>query len=276
MAGTEQFLKYDGWNGEERVLIFSSNKCLDFLEQVPKWGCDGTFEVVPLLFDQLWILYVLRELLEKKRDVDTLSGAEKSVLPSKRQKIDEEDIVCSSHFSQKRGRNTVVMKTEPNSFIAIEKDGNCFYRSISLLMYDTQNSWVLVRSELMQFLLLNQNMPWARFFQDIEGDAVTVDEYVEHYKKPSVWGSSQQLLLAAELYSVNFVLYQPAITPRYVNFSMDLAEEEPKKITQSGGGTRLAYQCTDAPLNPMVETFMIRYQDKLKHFDVVETNFDDC
>uniref|UniRef100_A0A915E4Y0 Protein kinase domain-containing protein n=1 Tax=Ditylenchus dipsaci TaxID=166011 RepID=A0A915E4Y0_9BILA len=30
-------------------------------------------------------------------------------------------------------------------------------------------------------------MPWARFFQDIEGDAVTVDEYVEHYKKPSVW-----------------------------------------------------------------------------------------
>uniref|UniRef100_A0A915D4M1 FLYWCH-type domain-containing protein n=1 Tax=Ditylenchus dipsaci TaxID=166011 RepID=A0A915D4M1_9BILA len=58
MAGIEEFLKYDGWNGEERVLIFSSKKCLDYLEQVPKWGCDGTFEVDPLLFDQLWILYV--------------------------------------------------------------------------------------------------------------------------------------------------------------------------------------------------------------------------
>uniref|UniRef100_A0A915ECN4 Uncharacterized protein n=1 Tax=Ditylenchus dipsaci TaxID=166011 RepID=A0A915ECN4_9BILA len=63
-----------------------------------------------------------------------------------------------------------------------------------------------------------------------------------------------------------------AITPRYVNFSMDLAEEEPKKIAQAGGGTRLAYHCADAPLNPMVETFMIRYRGKENHFDVVEIN----
>uniref|UniRef100_A0A915DQ68 Helicase C-terminal domain-containing protein n=1 Tax=Ditylenchus dipsaci TaxID=166011 RepID=A0A915DQ68_9BILA len=42
-------------------------------------------------------------------------------------------------------------------------------------------------------------------------------------------GSSQRLLLAAKLYSVNSILHQPAITPRYVYFSMYLAEQEPEK-----------------------------------------------
>ena len=58
MAGKEVFLMFDGWNGEERVLIFSTERCLDLLVVIKKWGCDGTFDVVPLLFDQLWIIFV--------------------------------------------------------------------------------------------------------------------------------------------------------------------------------------------------------------------------
>uniref|UniRef100_A0A915EL79 FLYWCH-type domain-containing protein n=1 Tax=Ditylenchus dipsaci TaxID=166011 RepID=A0A915EL79_9BILA len=57
MRNDELFLKYDGWNGDERILLFSTDKCLDLLSSIPNWGCDGTFDVVPLLFDQLWILY---------------------------------------------------------------------------------------------------------------------------------------------------------------------------------------------------------------------------
>uniref|UniRef100_A0A915EEK5 OTU domain-containing protein n=1 Tax=Ditylenchus dipsaci TaxID=166011 RepID=A0A915EEK5_9BILA len=53
----ENCLKYDGWNGEERILIVSTNRCLDLLVAIPKWGCDATYEVVPLLFGQLWIIY---------------------------------------------------------------------------------------------------------------------------------------------------------------------------------------------------------------------------
>uniref|UniRef100_A0A915DC04 Uncharacterized protein n=1 Tax=Ditylenchus dipsaci TaxID=166011 RepID=A0A915DC04_9BILA len=147
----------------------------------------------------------------------------------------------------------VLMETKGQN--AAVKYGNCFYRSISLLIYATQNTWGLVRSELMQFLLLNQDMHGLASSKILKG-----------MLRP--W--------TTKLYSVNFVLYQPAITPRYVNFSMDLAEEKPKKIKQAGGGTRFAYHCANAPPNPMVETFMIRYQEKEKHFDVVENNFDDC
>uniref|UniRef100_A0A915DUW6 FLYWCH-type domain-containing protein n=1 Tax=Ditylenchus dipsaci TaxID=166011 RepID=A0A915DUW6_9BILA len=58
MCGKEVFLKYDGWNNDERILIFATDKCLDMLVSINKWGCDGTFDVVPLLFDQLWIIFV--------------------------------------------------------------------------------------------------------------------------------------------------------------------------------------------------------------------------
>uniref|UniRef100_A0A915CS34 Uncharacterized protein n=1 Tax=Ditylenchus dipsaci TaxID=166011 RepID=A0A915CS34_9BILA len=58
MRGKEVFLKYDGWNGDERILLFSTDKCLDLLVAIKNWGCDATFDVVPLLFDQLWILFV--------------------------------------------------------------------------------------------------------------------------------------------------------------------------------------------------------------------------
>uniref|UniRef100_A0A915CML7 MULE transposase domain-containing protein n=1 Tax=Ditylenchus dipsaci TaxID=166011 RepID=A0A915CML7_9BILA len=53
----ENCLEYDGWNGDERILIVSTNRCLDLLVAIPKWGCDATYEVVPLLFGQLWIIY---------------------------------------------------------------------------------------------------------------------------------------------------------------------------------------------------------------------------
>ena len=54
----EIFLKHDGWATPiNRVLIFSTDKCLDILSDSSKWGADGTFDVVPLLFDSLWIIF---------------------------------------------------------------------------------------------------------------------------------------------------------------------------------------------------------------------------
>uniref|UniRef100_A0A915EI87 OTU domain-containing protein n=1 Tax=Ditylenchus dipsaci TaxID=166011 RepID=A0A915EI87_9BILA len=42
MRGKEVFLKYDGWNGDERILLFSTDKCLDLLVAIKNWGCDAT------------------------------------------------------------------------------------------------------------------------------------------------------------------------------------------------------------------------------------------
>ena len=51
---------FDGWHKGERILLFSTNRLLDLLKSIKRWGCDGTFEVVPspFLFDQLWIIYI--------------------------------------------------------------------------------------------------------------------------------------------------------------------------------------------------------------------------
>uniref|UniRef100_A0A915D041 MULE transposase domain-containing protein n=1 Tax=Ditylenchus dipsaci TaxID=166011 RepID=A0A915D041_9BILA len=57
MYQDEVFLKFDGWNGAQRVLIFSTNKFLDLLVAEKNIGADGTWGVVPLLFDNLWIIY---------------------------------------------------------------------------------------------------------------------------------------------------------------------------------------------------------------------------
>uniref|UniRef100_A0A915DKH1 Ubiquitin-like protease family profile domain-containing protein n=1 Tax=Ditylenchus dipsaci TaxID=166011 RepID=A0A915DKH1_9BILA len=62
------------------------------------------------------------EPTRKRHNVDTLPGRGKSVPSSKRQKLDEEVIVCSSDFVQNTKRNSVLLEKEPNSFIAIEKD----------------------------------------------------------------------------------------------------------------------------------------------------------
>uniref|UniRef100_A0A915E6A5 MULE transposase domain-containing protein n=1 Tax=Ditylenchus dipsaci TaxID=166011 RepID=A0A915E6A5_9BILA len=56
--GTEVFLKFDGWHEDERIMIFTTERCLDFMENNPNWGADATFDPTPLLFSQLWIIFV--------------------------------------------------------------------------------------------------------------------------------------------------------------------------------------------------------------------------
>jgi hypothetical protein len=54
----EDILKYDGWLGTDRILIFSTIHLLDVLQDAKDIGCDGTFSVSPTLFDQLWAIHV--------------------------------------------------------------------------------------------------------------------------------------------------------------------------------------------------------------------------
>ncbi|KAI1706964.1 MULE transposase domain-containing protein [Ditylenchus destructor] len=50
---------YNDFTGDdEYVLIMSSEKLLDNLAKFSHWGCDATFSIAPLLFRQLWIIYV--------------------------------------------------------------------------------------------------------------------------------------------------------------------------------------------------------------------------
>jgi len=56
-VGNSEFLLFDGWQENNRILIFASTKCKEFLATSTKWGADGTFSVVPLLFNQIWLIF---------------------------------------------------------------------------------------------------------------------------------------------------------------------------------------------------------------------------
>lgn len=59
----EQFLKFDSGAGEDRILIFSTERNLRLLTQSPHWYCDGTFKTCPPLFTQI---YSVHSIVDKR------------------------------------------------------------------------------------------------------------------------------------------------------------------------------------------------------------------
>ncbi|OXA61802.1 hypothetical protein Fcan01_00233 [Folsomia candida] len=61
-ADDEDFLKIDVTisTPNERVLVFCTNKNLDWLQASDHWFCDGTFKSSPTLFEQLIVIHGLR------------------------------------------------------------------------------------------------------------------------------------------------------------------------------------------------------------------------
>jgi hypothetical protein len=53
----EDFLLFDSGSSVDRILIFSTRKNLQLLAQSRHWYSDGTFKVVPPLFDQLYTIH---------------------------------------------------------------------------------------------------------------------------------------------------------------------------------------------------------------------------
>lgn len=54
--GKSRFLLYDSGPGAERILIFSTNRNLEYLKRVEALLTDGTFDIVPSLFEQLYTI----------------------------------------------------------------------------------------------------------------------------------------------------------------------------------------------------------------------------
>ncbi|KAF7693711.1 hypothetical protein CDIK_2156 [Cucumispora dikerogammari] len=54
---TTFFLLHDSTNGDDRVLIFSTEKNLEFLARSPDWYANSTFKTVPRLFYQLYTIH---------------------------------------------------------------------------------------------------------------------------------------------------------------------------------------------------------------------------
>ena len=78
----DNFLLYDSGPGENRILLFSTEKNMQLLQSSSEWFCDGTFKVVPELFYQLYSIHCL----VSKRTMPCVFA----LLPNKRQSTYEE------------------------------------------------------------------------------------------------------------------------------------------------------------------------------------------
>ncbi|XP_072377879.1 uncharacterized protein [Diabrotica undecimpunctata] len=59
-TGGELFLLFDSGPEEERILLFSTQRYLRFMEQCDHWYADGTFNSAPPLFSQIYTIHGVR------------------------------------------------------------------------------------------------------------------------------------------------------------------------------------------------------------------------
>lgn len=57
-GGAERWLKVDSGPGNDRMLIFATDRNLDYLSRAEEWWMDGTFDKSPPLFQQLYTIHV--------------------------------------------------------------------------------------------------------------------------------------------------------------------------------------------------------------------------
>uniref|UniRef100_A0A915DED6 non-specific serine/threonine protein kinase n=3 Tax=Ditylenchus dipsaci TaxID=166011 RepID=A0A915DED6_9BILA len=78
-VGIEVFLKFDGWHQDERIQIFTTNRCLDFMDH-KKWGADATFDPTPCSLDNcgsslFGLVIVMFQWIAEKRVTAHWAGA---------------------------------------------------------------------------------------------------------------------------------------------------------------------------------------------------------
>ena len=83
-------------------------------------------------------------------------------------------------------------------------DGNCMFRSVSFLIYGTEDLHMLVRDKCMDYILQDKN-----YFKDyIDLDRFRdIDDYCEHKKNDGIWGDHIELQAIAEIYNRPIEIY---------------------------------------------------------------------
>ncbi len=66
-----------GLDDDERILVFSTDECIQLLRDSNNWFADGTFKTTPLLFYQLYTIHVYTH--------ERMIAAVYALLPNKKQ-----------------------------------------------------------------------------------------------------------------------------------------------------------------------------------------------
>ena len=86
-------------------------------------------------------------------------------------------------------------------------DGNCFFRSISFYLFNTQKEHLQVRKEIVEFISDNTHL--FHFLVINENENYTLVRHLESVRKPMVWASQVEIQAAVDLYGVPIYLFTP-------------------------------------------------------------------
>jgi hypothetical protein len=88
----------------------------------------------------------------------------------------------------------------------IEKDGNCVFRAIGLLLFEDQAKHMQVRHDIVN-QLVDQREKYEKNISYSKGGIETFDAYTQNMRLDSVWGDHIELQAAADLYGVDINVY---------------------------------------------------------------------
>lgn len=88
----------------------------------------------------------------------------------------------------------------------IEKDGNCVFRAIGLLLFEDQAKHMQVRHDIVNQIIEKRDK-YEKNISYSKGAIETFDAYVQNMRLEGIWGDHVELQAAADMYGVDINVY---------------------------------------------------------------------
>ena len=106
--------------------------------------------------------------------------------------------------------NTNKSKTELNKIdythIPISKDGNCFFRTISVYLTDTQENYKLIREIIAEYAEANRNQFLDFFIKDnidqVLG-SIELNSYIDNIKNDGEYAGIIEMSIASKIFNMD-------------------------------------------------------------------------
>ena len=174
----------------------------------------------------------------------------------------------------------------------ITKDGNCFYRSISFFLLNTEEFYLEIKNLIIDWINNNYKQ-YTEFFGDDETNNITKEEQaqneLEYIKKKDSWGTHYTIAIACLLFNIDIALYIKTdvnVYKCYYLFKIDKNENRELCIMeyQINYHFNLIYSKKKEPIglyeniesiniNPSFKSSDINLNNKKLSFDYIETKF---
>lgn len=96
--------------------------------------------------------------------------------------------------------------------VTILGDGNCFFRSLSFLLFNSEHNHPQVRSEIVQFITDHAHLFHSLLITNDRN--YTLQDHLQSMKNPAVWATQLEIQAAVDLYGVPLYLFTPVLSGR--------------------------------------------------------------